>query len=202
RVADRASRFGISGLAGVYDDRDGLELGLGVLPRLLELRELPPAERRSLDGDLTQLDGAHPAAGLAGHGKRKRGGTDAAGALGGNGGGPAQHAARHLGGLADADQQDPQRLAAPVDQQRLVALALVVAGTERARQPSPGGAIEVAERGGEVRALRHRDGEERRLDLRERLGGDRALHLRCSMMASAKAEVATSVAPGIWRARS
>ena len=195
RVADPASRLRFFLIRCLEDQLDRLDFRLRILGLLLELHELPASLRHTLDEDLGQLGGAEAAAGFFGDAHGKRSGPEAAGAASGNGARASDRAARDLGRLPRPDEQDSFRLAGAVDEERLVLLSFVIAGRDG---PFETGILEwrdACSRGDD-------HGQEGCLDIQERLGRDDSLHDKCSMMASPKAEVETSVAPGSWRARS
>ena len=193
RVADAATRLGFVLVPRIHDELDRFELRLGILRLFLQLSELPAALGRPLDRDLRQLRGPETAARLFCDCERKGLGPEAAGALGGDRGGAADRGASDLADLPHANEQHALRLAAAIDEQGLVFLAFVV--------PRRDGALKVLF-DFRYRSLGHEHRQQRRLDTRERLIQDKSLHARCAMIASANAEVETSVAPGIWRARS
>jgi hypothetical protein len=180
--------------------------------RRLEVRVLPRPHRQSdrgeLDARLVELrrEPGHPTGPRAVRLTSRR----ARGAL----------QRRRARAAADADEKDALRAARrPRQVQRLVAGTAEVAPLERAAQRAAERLVEGDERAGDGGALGQPDREKRRVlgdevgaadGERERhgpeegwSGGRRDRQARMpAMMPSAKADVPTSVAPGIWRARS
>src|SRR5204863_9341899 len=70
-VSDPAARLRALLVPAVEEQLDRLELGLGILRLLLELRELPTALRCAFDAHLRQFGGAEPAARLLADGERE-----------------------------------------------------------------------------------------------------------------------------------